>query len=63
MTTLPGLKAKHKFVTDQCRERDLADIKRETVDELWSEFEILLGNWKKGEGTKFHFVLTVERGS
>ena len=58
---IPGIPAKHKIVTQNCRKRPLEEIRSETVDELWQEFERLNETWPKDADVKFRFVLLVER--
>ena len=61
-TIVPGVKAKHVWITDTCR-ANRGDTAALSVagDALLSElFECLQGN-PPGSGTVFHLVLTVER--
>jgi len=58
---VPGIIAKHKFVTQQCRLRPIDDIKRETVDELWDAYKAAVSGWSDDSEVIFHFALTVER--
>lgn len=61
-TTLPGLKAKHAIVTDQCRtNRTDAGAVDEALSRLRSEALECMANWPQGVGAQFHFALTLER--
>ena len=56
---IPGLIAKHKVVTPQCRIKPEAVIKRETVDELWQAYLDALKGY--GDDVVIHFALTIEQ--
>lgn len=59
---VPGLKAKHAIVTDACRElRGDEGTVDESLARLRAEALLALAGWPPGEGTRFHFVLSVER--
>jgi hypothetical protein len=62
LTVVPGKKAHHAWVTDECRSnRGDAGAGKEAADRLIEEYrECLRAGWPSG--TRFHFVLTVERG-
>ncbi len=61
-TKIPGIKARHAFVTDDCRRgRTDAGAVDEALDRLRAEATELLKSWDQGKGARFHFVLTVER--
>ena len=61
MTTVPGLLAKHVYVTDACRENrtDMGAL-NEALDRIDEEFHELLKNWPQGHGHRFHVMLSVE---
>jgi len=62
-TTIPGTKAAHAWVTDQCRVgRTDAGARDEALRRLSDEFDKCAKGHPLGRDTRFHFVLTVQRG-
>lgn len=62
MTKVPGLKAKHRIITDGCRSRGKGVAIDEALESLKEEFEILDEIWPEGDDHRFHVVLTVDDG-
>jgi hypothetical protein len=62
VSSVPGLKAKHAYITDVCR-RNRGDVGAidEALARLRKEAEHLMLGWSPGAGAIFHFVLTIER--
>lgn len=59
-TTVPGKKAHHSWITDECRQnRGDVGAGREAADRLLAEYRECIVGWPAG--TRFHFVLTIER--
>lgn len=60
MAKIPGIKAKHRIVTDNCRGRGKGVAIEEALESLREEYEKLDDIWPEGEDHKFHLVLTVD---
>lgn len=59
---IPGLKAVHAIITDECREnRTDEGAINEALRRVREEFLACAPAWPLGKNTKFHIVLTVER--
>ena len=62
MAEIPGITAKHAFVTDTCRRNHTdAGAVDEALARLRDEAMAILGGWPEGRGAKLHFALTMER--
>ena len=62
MSSIPGVVAKHRWVTDQCREsKGDAGAMREAVESLYEEALQCLDGHRQMAGVRYHFALTVER--
>lgn len=61
-TRIPGIKAQHAMITDQCRV-NRGDIG--AIDEALARLRVAaincLPGWPTDQGVNFHLVLTVER--
>ena len=61
-TTIPGIKAKHCFITDTCRQnRTDEGAIDEALARIRAEFMQVASGWDVGNETRFHVVLTVEK--
>ena len=59
--TLPGRKAMHAWITDECRTNHGDDgVTEEVVRRLREALGDILNGWKQGLGAKFNIVVTVE---
>jgi hypothetical protein len=62
-TTIAGTKAAHAWVTDECRAgRGDAGARDEALRRLSAEYDKCAKGHPLGKGTRFHFVLSVQRG-
>lgn len=61
-TTVPGIKAAHMVINDNCRTVQGGDMEAfdEAVRRLRKEYENLMDAWPKGKGAEFNVVLTVD---
>ena len=60
-STIPGIKAKHAIISDECRiNKSDGGAFEEAVAHLREEYKNLLHHWPTGKRAKFHVVLTVE---
>lgn len=62
MNEIPGLRALHRWITDDCRKGkgDEGAI-QEVVGDVDRQLRQSLTGWPEGEGTRVHVVITVER--
>jgi hypothetical protein len=61
-TTIPGTKAKHAIITDQCRiNRGDREAAEEALSRLREEALECMAGHDFGHGVQFHLVLTVEK--
>jgi hypothetical protein len=62
MTQVPGLKAKHAIITDQCRlNRTDEGAVDEALRRVRQEALECMAGWPTGAGAQFHIALTIER--
>lgn len=61
-TVIPGIKAKHVFITDNCRVVQGGDLEAfdEAVRRVRAEYEQCVSKHSRGNDVKFHLVLTVD---
>lgn len=62
-TRIPGIKAAHCWITDNCRVVQGGDREAfaEATDRLWRQYVRLCdSSWPVGKGASFHLALTVD---
>ena len=61
-STVPGIKAVHMVISDNCRTVQGGDMEAfdVAVRRLRKEYENLLPAWPKGKGAEFSVILTVD---
>ena len=61
-STVPGIKAAHMIISDNCRTVQGGDMKAfdVAVRKLRKEYENLMDVWPKGKGAEFSVILTVD---
>lgn len=58
---MADITAKHRIITDQCRERGVEPIVQETVESLERAIRAALDGWPAGEGTEVHAKVVIVR--
>lgn len=60
MSSVPGINAKHRIITDSCRARGKGVAIEEALDSLRKEFQKLETTWPEGHGHQIHVVISIE---
>lgn len=62
VTEIPGLRALHRWITDDCRQgKGNEGAIQEVVEDVDRQLRQSLTGWPEGEGTRVHVVITIER--